>query len=121
MTGGRNVTFHGASGGCGTTTTAAMLALVLAETGRTVEISGHEPDALAAVFGVVSTPAPAELEREAVLGPAEIAERLEVRRATVHQWRQRALLPDPDLTVSGTPVWYAGTVDAWAMATGRAK
>jgi hypothetical protein len=29
------------------------------------------------------------------------------------------LLPAPDMTLSGKPVWFAGTIRFWAMQTGR--
>jgi len=62
----------------------------------------------------------AELVREQVLGLQEIAARLGVKVCTAHKWRARHLLPDPDIVISGAPIWWAGTIDAWAEETGRA-
>lgn len=53
------------------------------------------------------------------VGAVEIAERLGVARATVDQWRQRSLLPDPEWIVGGRPAWRWETVAAWAAATDR--
>lgn len=52
-------------------------------------------------------------------GIAEIAELLDVQRATVDQWRRRNILPPPDWTISGRPIWHWSTVTAWASCTGR--
>jgi predicted DNA-binding transcriptional regulator AlpA len=53
------------------------------------------------------------------VGTVEIAQRLGVKRATVDQWRQRKLMPEPDWTVGGRPAWRLGTILAWARETGR--
>jgi predicted DNA-binding transcriptional regulator AlpA len=53
------------------------------------------------------------------VGAVEIAERLDVNRSTVDQWRQRGLLPDPTWTVGGRPAWDWAVIAAWAKATGR--
>lgn len=53
------------------------------------------------------------------VGSVEIAALLGVQRATVDQWRQRNLLPEPDWTVGGRPAWRTGTIVAWAKETGR--
>jgi len=53
------------------------------------------------------------------VGTAELAVRLGVERSTVYQWRRRGLMPEPDLVLSGTPVWEWSTVEQWAAATGR--
>jgi hypothetical protein len=53
------------------------------------------------------------------VGAIEVAEHLGVFPATVAQWRQRGLLPDPDWTVGGRPAWRLGTILAWARETGR--
>ena len=54
------------------------------------------------------------------VGLAEIAERLGVQRKTAVMWRQRALLPEPRWTVSGSPAWDWPDIERWAVATGRA-
>lgn len=53
------------------------------------------------------------------VGIIEIAARLGVRRATVDQWRQRGLLPDPRWIVGGRPAWDWTDIEAWARETGR--
>lgn len=60
-------------------------------------------------------------KRDEVLpvGIVEIADRLGVKRATVDQWLQRGLLPDPRWTVGGRPAWAWSDVQAWAVETGR--
>lgn len=58
-------------------------------------------------------------ERLDIVGLAEIAERLDVQRATVDQWRQRRLLPEPAWTVGGRPAWPWQVIDRWAAAHGR--
>jgi hypothetical protein len=56
----------------------------------------------------------------ALVGIAEIADRLGVERDTVHKWRYRRLLPAPDYRLAVGPVWEWDTIDRWAKATGRA-
>jgi predicted DNA-binding transcriptional regulator AlpA len=53
------------------------------------------------------------------VGIPEIAERLKVERATVDQWRQRRLLPEPKWTVGGRPAWEWKDIERWARKTGR--
>jgi len=53
------------------------------------------------------------------VGLAEIADRLQVDRATADQWRQRGVLPDPVWTVGGRPAWPWPVIAAWARETGR--
>ena len=60
-----------------------------------------------------------EPEPSELLGLSEIALRLGVSHSTPNKWRARGILPDPDVTVSGTPIWYSETIDAWRVATGR--
>lgn len=59
--------------------------------------------------------------REIPLGIPEIAELLEVSRRTVETWRYRGILPEPDMVVSSTPLWWRDTVETFAAATGRAR
>lgn len=54
-----------------------------------------------------------------LMGPKEVAEFLDVRRATVQQWSYRKVLPPRDLTIGKQPVWQRATVIAWALETGR--
>ncbi len=54
-----------------------------------------------------------------LVGIVEIAEWLEVERGTVDKWRQRAVLPDAEWVVSGTPIWRWSTIRLWAASTGR--
>jgi uncharacterized protein YjcR len=54
-----------------------------------------------------------------VVDVAEIAQRLGVKQSTVHVWRYRNLLPEPDWTISGQPAWQWATVKRWAKKTGR--
>lgn len=54
------------------------------------------------------------------VGAVEVAERLNVKRRTVDQWRQRATdFPAPRWTVGGRPAWNFDDVEAWAKRTGR--
>lgn len=53
------------------------------------------------------------------VGPLDIAKRLNVQRDTVIQWKVRGLLPLPQWTVSGNPVWNWPDIEAWAKSTGR--
>ncbi len=54
------------------------------------------------------------------VGQHEIASRLGVPPGTVHQWRKRGLLPEPDYpSVSGWPAWEWPVIEAWARRTGR--
>lgn len=53
------------------------------------------------------------------VGIVEIADRLSVQRATVDQWLQRDLLPEPDWTVGGRPAWNWSTIHRWAAQTKR--
>lgn len=54
-----------------------------------------------------------------LVGPQEVAERLGVQRETVHRWRVRGVLVDPEWVISGVPLWRWQTVHRWARATGR--
>lgn len=55
-----------------------------------------------------------------VVGIPEIADKLNVKRATVDVWRQRDNgFPAPTLTVGGRPAWKWATVASWAHHTGR--
>ena len=54
-----------------------------------------------------------------LIGLTELADVFGVRLKTVHQWRTRRRLPDPDLEVGGRPAWRRTTIERWAKATGR--
>ncbi len=54
-----------------------------------------------------------------LVGPNEIADMLGVKRQTVYVWRNRRLIPEPEWTVSGSPIWQRKTVEKWAKETGR--
>lgn len=49
-----------------------------------------------------------------LVGPIEMADRLGVQRDTVHKWRYRRVLPEPLMTLSGTPIWEWETIWQWA-------
>ena len=54
------------------------------------------------------------------LGAPEIGKFLNVGPRTVHAWRHRGVMPDPDYpAVNGHPAWRSDTVRSWAIATGR--
>jgi predicted DNA-binding transcriptional regulator AlpA len=53
------------------------------------------------------------------VGIPEIAERLGVKRATVDQWKQRDLLPEPKWIVGGRPAWDWADIAKWAQQSGR--
>jgi len=53
------------------------------------------------------------------VGLVEIAERFDVARSTVDQWRARHLLPEPRWIVGGRPAWDWRDIQAWAKRTGR--
>lgn len=50
-----------------------------------------------------------------IVGEAEIADRLGVKRATVHTWVRRKVLPPSQGIVSGQPAWQWTTIEAWAQ------
>jgi predicted DNA-binding transcriptional regulator AlpA len=49
-----------------------------------------------------------------IVGEAEVAERLGVKRATVNAWAKREQLPHAEFTVSGQPAWRWTTIELWA-------
>jgi predicted DNA-binding transcriptional regulator AlpA len=56
------------------------------------------------------------------VGTVEIAELLGVSRSAVDAWRTRDLgFPEPKWTVGGRPAWAWAEVEAWVLATGRAR
>ena len=56
----------------------------------------------------------------ALLGVAEVAQRLGVKPNTVIIWRRRhADFPEPLAQLAAGPVWWAADVDAWSA--GRAN
>ena len=58
---------------------------------------------------------------EHLVGAAEIAERLGVKRPhLIHDWRRRyPEFPAPVVVLKGTMVWIWGEVELWARNTGR--
>jgi predicted DNA-binding transcriptional regulator AlpA len=53
-----------------------------------------------------------------IVGAKEIAERLGIPENTVHMWRKRGVLPDPEGTVSGMPAWRWLTIRNWLQSRG---
>jgi predicted DNA-binding transcriptional regulator AlpA len=43
----------------------------------------------------------------------DLAQRLGIRRATVHRYQARGDLPKPDEHVGRTPLWATTSIDAW--------
>ena len=81
-----------------------------------------------------SKPQPAKVGASVLdlVGPGEVADRLDVQRATVAQWRARGLLPEPlgvidqgnrqipgNKPSAGIPIWSWSSIRDWATATGR--
>lgn len=54
-----------------------------------------------------------------LMGMPEIADYLAVRRGTVYAWRQRGILPPPDVKLAACDLWLRPTIDEWAKQTGR--
>lgn len=54
-----------------------------------------------------------------LVSPVEIADRLGVPVGTVHQWRHRGVLPEPEWVLSRIPIWRWATIRQWADDTGR--
>jgi hypothetical protein len=54
-----------------------------------------------------------------LVGLCEIADRLQVQRSTVDQWRHRHVLPAPDFDLRSGPIWWWSTIRQWATMTGR--
>jgi hypothetical protein len=52
-------------------------------------------------------------------GPSEFAKEVKVKEPTIRQWRHRGLLPEPDMVLSGMPVWTLRSIREWASQTGR--
>ncbi|WP_110052300.1 AlpA family transcriptional regulator [Nocardiopsis sp. L17-MgMaSL7] len=50
---------------------------------------------------------------EGYLSSKDVAERLGVKVATVHEYRARGTLPPPDEIVGRSPLWKKATIDAW--------
>lgn len=49
-----------------------------------------------------------------LMGYAEIADLLGVKRRTVRQWRWAGRFPEADASLSGTSLWLRHTVEEWA-------
>lgn len=72
---------------------------------------------------MITVNGPATMRRMAQpVGTAEIAELLGVAPRTVHQWKQRGVLPPPDhRSVNGSPAWEWARILLWAGETGRLR
>lgn len=51
-----------------------------------------------------------------LLGYKEAAELLDVKAKTLYEYRARGILPEPDLVISGNPVWKRSTLTRWDAA-----
>ena len=73
--------------------------------------------------GLPDAPPPPQVvvrELADIVGIVEIAQRLSVHRATVDQWRQRGILPEPlPRKVGGRDAWRWLVIERWAQETGR--
>jgi len=56
-----------------------------------------------------------------IVGIAEIADRLGVKRQTVDMWRSTGQLPASDYSVSNRPAWNWMTIKRWREATVKPK
>lgn len=54
-----------------------------------------------------------------LVGPHEVAALLGVKVATVHMWRSRGVMPEPDYVLSRVPIWRESVIRKWAKETGR--
>lgn len=71
----------------------------------------NRPDS-SLLTGLAETARP---DTSSLLGVSEIAQRLGVKPNTVSQWRLRDIgFPDPLVTLSMGPVWWAPDIDAWS-------
>ena len=57
--------------------------------------------------------------KQDLVDPGAVADRLKVRRQTVHMWRHRGIMPEPDYMLNGGPVWAWWRIRDWAERTGR--
>lgn len=86
-----------------------------ADHGRYVAELGADDPAPAPAPG-----APGPVVREIPLGLSTVAAGFSVAVDTVQKWRNRSrTFPDPDLWVSGIPLWWRETVTGFAERTGR--
>lgn len=46
----------------------------------------------------------------------QVADRLGIKRGSIHQYRQRPGFPPPDEKIGRTPVWKTETIEAWEKA-----
>jgi hypothetical protein len=54
------------------------------------------------------------------IGISELAEMFGVKPSTVHMWRYRDQMPEPDYpAINGHPAWDRSVIIAWAFDTGR--
>ena len=57
--------------------------------------------------------------KQDLVDPGAVADRLKVRRQTVHMCRHRGIMPEPDYMLNGGPVWEWWRIRDWAERTGR--
>ncbi|WP_341719897.1 helix-turn-helix domain-containing protein [Micromonospora sp. FIMYZ51] len=50
---------------------------------------------------------------EGLLTTDQLADRLGIKRTSVHRYRSRGDIPEPDQYVGRTPLWAESSVDAW--------
>lgn len=67
----------------------------------------------------IATPAPDGAGHSDPVGAQDVAARLGVKAQTVAAWKERGMLPAPQWSVSGMPVWEWATIEEWARSTGR--
>jgi predicted DNA-binding transcriptional regulator AlpA len=46
----------------------------------------------------------------------QLADRLGVRRGSIHRYRTRGDLPEPDEVIGRSPVWKVETIECWEAA-----
>ena len=49
----------------------------------------------------------------------EIARKLGISMVTVHNWRNKKLMPEPDFKVENTVRWKTTTIDSWLESRNR--
>jgi len=50
---------------------------------------------------------------EGFLTTDELATRIGIQRSSVHRYRTRGDIPEPDQYVGRTPLWAEASIDAW--------
>lgn len=75
---------------------------------------------LADVFSAIAERVGPKPDIGDLVGLPEIARMFGVRPPTPYRWRDRGIMPEPDWTVSGSPIWRRAVIVAWGEETGRA-